>query len=97
MEKLVDRHTRVGVLKEHPLHQNQYAYQIGKSTETAIHNVVTRTDSTIKYKEITTGAFLDIEGVFDRTSFYVLPQAAESMALSPLFAGGSVLHLKPEK
>lgn len=33
MEKLVDRHMRDSVLKEHPLHQNQHAYQIGRSTE----------------------------------------------------------------
>jgi hypothetical protein len=32
-EKLVDRHIRHGVLKEHPLHKNQHAYQIGQSTE----------------------------------------------------------------
>jgi hypothetical protein len=32
MEKLVDRHIRGGVLKEHPLHRNQHAYQTGKST-----------------------------------------------------------------
>jgi hypothetical protein len=41
MEKLVDRHIRDGALKEYPLHRNQHAYQTGKSTETALHNVVT--------------------------------------------------------
>jgi hypothetical protein len=40
MEKLVDRHIRGSVLKIHPLHQNQHAYEIGKSTEIALHNVV---------------------------------------------------------
>jgi hypothetical protein len=41
MEKLLDRHIRDGALKEYPLHRNQHAYQTGKSTETALHNVVT--------------------------------------------------------
>jgi hypothetical protein len=41
MEKLVDRHIRDSALKDHPLHRNQHAYQTGKSTKTALHNVVT--------------------------------------------------------
>jgi hypothetical protein len=42
IEKLVDRHIRDGALKVYSLHRNQHAYQTGKSTETALHNVVTR-------------------------------------------------------
>jgi hypothetical protein len=42
MEKLIDRYIRDGALKIHPLHRNQHACQLGKSTETALHNVVTR-------------------------------------------------------
>lgn len=61
MEKVVDRHVRDGVLKEYPLHKNQCAYQIGKSTETALHNVVTCIESATEYKEIALGAFLDIQ------------------------------------
>jgi hypothetical protein len=57
-EKLVDRHIRNCVLKEYPLHRNQYAYQTGKSIETAFHNVVTYPESIIEHKEIALGAFL---------------------------------------
>jgi hypothetical protein len=39
-EKLLDRHIRDGVLVEKPLHQNQYAYRTGMSTETALFKVV---------------------------------------------------------
>jgi hypothetical protein len=77
MEKLVDRHIRDGALKVHPLHRNQHAYQISKSTETSLHNVVTCTEYAIKHKDIALGAFLDIEGAFDRTSFDIIKQAAE--------------------
>jgi hypothetical protein len=83
MEKLVDRHITNTVLKEHALYQNKHAYQIGKSTETALHNVVTHTESAIKYQEIALRAFLDTEGAFDRTSFDVLTQAAERHGTEP--------------
>jgi hypothetical protein len=69
MEKLVDRHIRDSALKEYPLHRNQYAYQIGKSTETALPNVVTRIENIIEHKDIALGAFPDTEGACDRTSF----------------------------
>jgi hypothetical protein len=40
----MDRLIRDRALKEYPLHQNQHAYQTGKSTETALHDVVTRVE-----------------------------------------------------
>jgi hypothetical protein len=77
MEKLVDRHIRDRVLRIHPLHRNQHVYQIGKSTETALHNVATRIEYAIEQKDIALGAFLDIQGAFDRTSFDIIKQASE--------------------
>jgi hypothetical protein len=68
MEMLVDRHIRDSVLKEHPLHRNQRAYQIGRSIETALYNVVTRIENAIEHKDLALGAFLDTEGAFDKTS-----------------------------
>jgi hypothetical protein len=59
MEKLVDRHIRDGVLRTYPLHRNQHAYQTGKSTQTALLNVVTHTESVIEHKDIALGAFLE--------------------------------------
>jgi hypothetical protein len=41
LEELVDRYKRDDVMRISPLHRNQFAYQMGKSTETAFHNVVT--------------------------------------------------------
>jgi hypothetical protein len=83
MEKLVDRHIRDGVLKIHPLHRNQHAYQTGKSTETALHNVVTPSEYAVKHKDIALGAFLDIEEAFDITSFDIIKQAAERHGIEP--------------
>jgi hypothetical protein len=83
MEKLVERHIRDDSLMKCPLHQNQHAYQAGKSTETALHNVVTRIENAIEHRDIALGAFLDIEGAFDRTSFDTIKQAAERHGIDP--------------
>jgi hypothetical protein len=83
MAKLVDRHIRDGAMRTHPIHRNQHAYQAGKSTETALHSVVTRIENAIQYKEISLGAFLDIEGAFDRTSFNTIIQAAGRHGIEP--------------
>jgi hypothetical protein len=87
MEKLVDRHIRDGALRIHPLHRNQHAYQTGKSTETALHSVVTRIEYAIKRKDIALGAFLDIEGAFDRISFDIIKQAAERHVCLSIYLG----------
>ena len=38
VEKLLDRYIRDEILSFYPLHQNQFAYQAGKSTDTALHS-----------------------------------------------------------
>jgi Reverse transcriptase (RNA-dependent DNA polymerase). len=68
LEILVDRHIRDDVLRRNPLHINQHAYQSGKSTDTALNSVVSTIENELKTQEIALGAFLDIEGAFDRTS-----------------------------
>jgi hypothetical protein len=45
--------------------------------------VVTRIENTIEHKDIALGAFLDIEGAFDRTSFDMIKQAAERHGTEP--------------
>jgi hypothetical protein len=49
MEKLVDKHMREGVLK-YAVHQNQYAYQSAKSTETTLYNMLMYIENAIKQK-----------------------------------------------
>jgi hypothetical protein len=45
--------------------------------------VVTYIESTIEHKDISLGAFLDIEGHFDRTSFYIIKQVAVKHGIGP--------------
>jgi hypothetical protein len=40
MERLVDSYTRAEPLKSFPLMESQYAYQTGRSTEAALHDLV---------------------------------------------------------
>jgi hypothetical protein len=66
---------------EKPLHQNQFAFRTGMSTETALFQVVHRLEKFLKYKEIALGAFLDIEEAFDNTSFHATVEAAREHGL----------------
>jgi hypothetical protein len=45
--------------------------------------VVTYIESLIEHKDIALGAFLDIKGAFDRTSFFIIKQAAKKLLIEP--------------
>jgi hypothetical protein len=45
--------------------------------------VITRIENATEHKDIALGAFLDIEGTFDRTSFDIIKQAAERHGMEP--------------
>jgi hypothetical protein len=51
------------------------------STETAPFQVVERLEKCLEHKEIALGAFLDIEGTFDNTSFKTITTAARERGL----------------
>ncbi|CAK1591815.1 unnamed protein product [Parnassius mnemosyne] len=67
MERMCERELRGSALMNLPLHDKQYAYSLGKSTESALHQVITKIEEAIQNKEICLGSFIDIEGAFDRT------------------------------
>jgi hypothetical protein len=69
MERLVDRFLREEILVSLPLYPNQHAYQTGKSAETALHQLVVRTEKALDQREAALGVFLDIEGAFNNTSY----------------------------
>jgi hypothetical protein len=51
LEKIIDRHIRGSALVEKPLHQNQYAYRAGMSTETALFQVVKRLERCLEHRD----------------------------------------------
>ena len=83
MEKVLDHHIRSEILKGNPLHRYQFAYQTGKSTVTALSNLVTKIEKAIFVKEIALCAFIDIEGAFDNTSYESIERAANGKGIEP--------------
>ena len=81
VEKMVDAYIRCEVLMTTPLHPNQHAYRTAMSTETALHNLVSRLERGIHSKEIALSVFLDIEGAFNYTTFDSISEAARSFGI----------------
>jgi len=61
------------------LHQNQFAYQAGTSTESALHNV-THIKRAVEHKTAL-GALFNVEKACDRTSFEAIASAARRHGL----------------
>ena len=59
---------RSGPLSQLPINPRQHAYQAGKSTDSALHQLVGRIEKALDAKEYSLGVFFDIEGAFDNTS-----------------------------
>ena len=78
LERLVENYIKQSCLVEHPLHSQQHSYQRGKSTETALHDVVLRIEKAFANNEVCLAAFLDVQGAFDNTSFDIIKTAARN-------------------
>ncbi|KAL7725781.1 hypothetical protein ACLKA6_017611 [Drosophila palustris] len=87
MEKIIDHHIRDENLKHHPLYKYQFAYQAGKSTETAIHCLTTTIEKAIAAQQIVLEAFIDISGAFDNTSYEAIHKALINKGVSPMIWG----------
>jgi hypothetical protein len=60
MEKLVDRDVKDKIFGLYPIHPYQFANQLRKSTETALHHVIVHIEEAVEHREDSLGAFLDI-------------------------------------
>ena len=58
MEKLIDRYLRSGPLLDLPIHPRQHAFQTGKSTESALHQLVGRIERALDANEYSLGSSL---------------------------------------
>jgi hypothetical protein len=83
MERLVDRRLRDETLVLSPLHPNQHAYQAGKSTESALHQLGVRVDKALNQLDTALGVFLDILGAFNNTSYDSNSAALVKHGVSP--------------
>jgi hypothetical protein len=75
MERLVDQSIRMGSSKRFQLERSQHAYQRGRSSETALHGLVSRIESVLGHKIYALCAYLDVEGAFNNTSFEAMGKA----------------------
>ena len=69
LERLVDRFLRDEIVALLLLNPNQHAYLAGESVETALHQLVVRFEKALDQQEIALAVFLDLEWVFDNTSY----------------------------
>ena len=58
LEKVTDRYLREGPLVDLPLHPRQHAYQAGKSTESALHQLVSRLEKALDQRQYALGGLL---------------------------------------
>jgi len=87
MDRLVDRPLRDEILPLIPLHPNQHAYQVGKSVETALHQLVVWVKA-LDLRETALGVFLHIEGAFNNTSYTPCVLLFSNMGLTtPSYSG----------
>jgi hypothetical protein len=83
MERLVDRYLWDETLVSSPLHSNQHAYQAGKFTKTALHQLVVRIEKVLDQRETALGVLLDIEGAFNNTYYDSICAALDRHGVSP--------------
>lgn len=76
-EKILDKYIRGKVQLNSCMHERQYAFRSGRSTESALHQLVGRIEESLEDKDILLGAFLDIEGAFSNTVHGSMVRAIE--------------------
>jgi ribonuclease HI len=84
LEKLLDRNIRLNELELNKLNPKQFAYQQGKGTETALHDITTNIEHSLKHRGVALAVFIDIEGAFDNTEYNVIEQAARNKAINDI-------------
>ena len=75
MERMIYWHLNNSLGVDKVITQNQHGFRVGKSTESALHQLVTKIEKTIVEGQYALGIFLDIEGAFDNVSFKTITDA----------------------
>jgi len=75
LERLINNYIRTYSLTIRPLASSQYAYRAYRSTDTALHNLVSKIETQLATGGYALGPFLDIEGAFDTTSYTAIKGA----------------------
>lgn len=86
-EKLIDRYLRDEPLKLSKIHEKQHAYQSGKSTENALHNIVSNIEMSLEIQEFALGCFIDISGAFNYVKYLAIKRACHRHNLNEGIVG----------
>lgn len=78
LEKIIEGRIRNINIRKKPLQRAQHAYQKGKGTDTAIHDLTTFIDKAKQSKESCLVVSIDIAGAFDNTSTELMLRAADN-------------------
>ena len=65
------------------LHPKQFGFRKGRSTEMALHHLVSRIEGAFINRKFALGIFLDIEGAFDGVPFSSIEAAMERLGTEP--------------
>ena len=65
LERLVDWYIKEGPLLERPLHPQQHAYLQGRSTDSALHQLISRIEGAVFDRGIALAVFIDIQNAFN--------------------------------
>ena len=84
LERILDRYVRDEVLVVNKLHDGQHAYTNGRSTETALHSLVTKAEGAVLNRKFCLSVFFDIEGAFDKASVEVIFRALKKAGVHSL-------------
>jgi len=84
MERVMADHLEATTLLTNPLSRCQHAYRAGKSTDTALHEIVRVVERELNVGGISLALFMDIDGAFDKISFTRLNTALVRREVNPL-------------
>lgn len=74
-EKILDKHIRLEILSEFPIHKKQFAYQEGKSTSMAVKSITNEITKMLGASNSVIGVSLDIEGAFNNLGYKSVKKA----------------------
>lgn len=83
MEKVCADWLWENTLADKPFHKEQHAYMAGKSTESALHRLVSVIEHSLLNKEDAMAVFMDIEGAFDKVKHSKLKAALIGRGVDP--------------
>lgn len=84
LERLIDKSIREHLSLNGHSFGGQHAFQEGKSTETALHELVSLAEMTYSNNEYAVATFMDIEGAFDNVSFDAIERAFNRLGINQL-------------